>query len=413
MARPKKGGRQSRQKKKSAAVIRLTPEVRLKRNLTTHLTSLGFVRQPDGTLELPGEDKDTVRALHATQRADRLLASNDFLKTAWGKFSHHFADGAEVIPDRIELRLSRIKAGTWESDLFRLACMSWSVPVSAGYGRRLRYLVWDAHNDKLAGVIALGDPVFNLAVRDNLIGWTTADRGLRLVNILDAYVLGAIPPYSHLLGGKAVACLVRSREIYNHFSRKYGSMEGVISGAKKKAHLLAVTTSSSMGRSSIYNRLKIGDVQYFQSIGFTEGWGHFHIPDDLFLDMRRYLRTIRHPYADQNRFGQGPNWRLRSIRAALDAVGYSDAILRHGIKREVFMCQLAENATSILKKGRGRPNLKSLQHAHEISRAAVERWMIPRARTRPDFLHWTREQMLARILGDGRAHQAASFASTG
>jgi hypothetical protein len=42
------------------------------------------------------------------------------------------------------------------------------VPVSNGFGRRLRYLVWDEHNDKLIGLIAIGDPVFNLSVSRQL-----------------------------------------------------------------------------------------------------------------------------------------------------------------------------------------------------------------------------------------------------
>jgi hypothetical protein len=93
--------------------------------------------------------------------------------------------------------------------------------VSNGFGRRLRYLVWDDYNHKLMGIIAIGDPVFNLSVRDNLIGWDVAARGERLVNIMDAYVLGALPPYNALLGGKLVACLLRSRDIYDDFTRAF------------------------------------------------------------------------------------------------------------------------------------------------------------------------------------------------
>jgi hypothetical protein len=78
--------------------------------------------------------------------------------------------------------------------------------------------VWEYGHDRIAGIIALGDPVFNLSVRDTLIGWTVEERSHRLVNLLDAYVLGAVPPYNRLLGGKAVACLVRSRNIFDDFS---------------------------------------------------------------------------------------------------------------------------------------------------------------------------------------------------
>src|SRR3954447_16807107 len=88
--------------------------------------------------------------------------------------------------------------------------------------------------------------------------------------------LGAVPPYNMLLGGKAVACLIRSREVFEDFKRTYGNTVGIISGRRKRAELLAVTTTSSMGRSSVYNRLRLDGQPYMTSIGYTAGWGHFH-----------------------------------------------------------------------------------------------------------------------------------------
>jgi len=312
---------------------------------------------------------------------------------------HHFASGRDIDPAAIRPKLERVYAETWQADLFRLAALTWSVPVSNGFGRRLRYVIWDAHNEKLLGLIAIGDPVFNLSVRDSLIGWDAEDRRERLVNVMDAYVLGALPPYNTLLGGKMVACLVRSRQIYDDFARTYGNTEGIISGKAKKPRLLAVTTSSSMGRSSVYNRLKLGGVRYFQPIGFTRGWGHFHISDDLFLELREYLRSIGHRYADQHRFGQGPNWRLRTTRAAVKALGFRDDLLRHGIQREVFFCSMASNAARILQTGKGRPNIKSLRPAQEVADLALERWILPRARRRSDYRAWRRSDVLE-LLGN-------------
>jgi hypothetical protein len=199
---------------------------------------------------------------------------------------------------------------------------------------------WSGTNTtgKLIGIIAIGDPVFNLSVRDTLIDWDAQARRDRLVNIMDAYVLGALPPYNALLGGKMVACMIRSRDVYDDFAKAYGKTTGIISQQEKNARLLAVTTSSSMGRSSVYNRLKLGGIEYFKPIGYTRGWGHFHIPDSLFADLRDYLREIGHGYADLHCFGQGPNWRMRTTRAALEALGFEDDMLRHGIQREVFIC---------------------------------------------------------------------------
>ena len=366
----------------------------LKRKIRRHLRTLGFHKSNQGTLEVAGGDKDLIRTMHSSQRRDRLFANAGFLARQIPTQLKHFASGREVDPEAIKPELERVIAGTWQAGLFRLASLTWSIPVSNGFGRRLRYLVWDAHNDKLVGLIAIGDPVFNLAVRDKLVGWDAHDRAARLVNIMDAYVLGALPPYNMLLGGKMVACLVRSRDFYNAFAKAYGSTTGIISGKEKKAHLLAVTTSSSMGRSSVYNRLKLDGRPYFESIGYTRGWGHFHIPDSLFVELREYLRTIGHPYADQHQFGQGPNWRLRTTRAALAALGFRNDLLRHGIQREVFFCGLAKNATRLLRTGRGRPDLSSLLSVREIAELAMERWMVPRSQRRPEFRAWTHDDLL-------------------
>ncbi len=379
-----------------AKVIKLqTRKASLKRHFRRHLKELGFHKTDEGMLGIDGEGKDVIRSLHAAQRSERLAKSQELINKYYDSLSNNFANGRDIDPRKISPVLERVSPNTRESRLFRLASLTWSVPVSNGFGRRIRYLVWDEHNDKLIGLIAIGDPVFNLSVRDKLIGWNAQDRGERLVNVMDAYVLGAVAPYNMLLGGKLAACMVRSRDVYEEFIKTYGNTKGVISGKEKKARLLAVMTSSSLGRSSVYNRLKLDGVPYFQSIGYTSGWGHFHIPDKLFLELRKFLREIDHPYADHHRFGQGPNWRLRTTRAALGALGFKDDLLKHGIKREVFCSELATNATDILRTGKGHPNLQTLRTASEVAEMALDRWVIPRASRRPDFSDWTVEDLKA------------------
>ena len=381
-------------------IVRVNPrEANLKRKLRVHLQSLGFTKSEEGALQAPGNGKDAIRSLHRNQREERLLANREFVSLRGEKLMRFFASGKEVDPEKISPVLERVSAGTQQGDLFRLAALSWSVPVSNGFGRRLRYLVWDENNGKLMGLIAIGDPVFNLAVRDKFIGWDTHDRSARLVNLMDAYVLGALPPYNALLGGKLIACLLRSRDLYDDFASAYGDSTGVISQEAKKARLLAITTTSSMVRSSVYIRLKLDGLLYLKCIGYTGGWGHFHIPDWLFSELRDYLRDIDHAYADQHGFGQGPNWRLRTTRAALSALGFKDDLMRHGIQREVFICQLADNAIEIMQTGKGQPDLTSLLSAKDIAEQAVERWMIPRSRRRPEYRDWMPSDLIG-LLGN-------------
>lgn len=381
-------------------IIKINPtEARIKRKLRTHLANLGFARDKNGNLSLPDTSKETVRELHSQQRKDILSAQSTFVGLKFHKLAHYFASGKDVNPRQISVRLERVESETWQGDLFRLASLTWAVPVSSGFGRRLRFLVWDDHNGKLIGIIAIGDPVFNLAVRDRYIGWTGEDRKNRLVHIMDAYVLGALPPYNFLLGGKLVACLVRSLEVYQEFQRQYGNTTGIISKERKSARLLAITTSSSLGRSSVYNRLKLDGINYMETIGFSGGWGHFHVPDDLFNEFRMYLRDEGHDYADLHSYGQGPNWRIRVIRAALSSLGFKGDLLKHGIQREVFISCLADNACKILRSGRGAPSITNLHTVRDISSAACERWLIPRSDRRPEFKEWDAKNIDKLILG--------------
>jgi Domain of unknown function (DUF4338)/Domain of unknown function (DUF1998) len=159
-----------RDKKKGAVAKVFSPEALLKRRIRAHFKKLGFAKADDGSLIRPSTEKNDVRRLHSGQRAERLFSGESFLVRALPRTLPHFADGNEIDPAKIKLRLVRVYSDTREADLFRVATLTWSVPVSPGFGRRLRYLVWDKHHERLVGVIALGDPVYNLSVRDNLIG---------------------------------------------------------------------------------------------------------------------------------------------------------------------------------------------------------------------------------------------------
>lgn len=380
-------------KRAIASIPLFTLESRIKRALRRHLKELGFTKATNGALMPPSEGKATLRSMHSAQRAQRLETEAAFVAEQWPLLQCHFASGAEVVPSAITPELELVEAGTWQSNLFRLASLTWSVPVSQGYGRRMRFLVWDRHNDKLIGLIALGDPVFNLRVRDRYIGWTSDDRKKRLVGMLDAFVLGSLPPYNRLLGGKLVASLIRSIEVRDTFRQRYHTTKGIISQKRKHAELVAVTTTSALGRSSVYNRVRLGSTTYLKPLGYTEGWGHFHIPESVFEEVRVYLRRRRRKYAKGFKFGDGPNWRLRALRLAMGLVGLRPELLRHGIKREVFITELATNACEILNGKRKRPKYDDLLSVADIAKLARERWIIPRAERCPDFRSLTVEQI--------------------
>jgi Domain of unknown function (DUF4338) len=230
----------------------------LKRKLRRHLKMLGYSKNDLGELVPPAVDKPAYRAAHALQRQDRIARYGDLICRRGDELLDYFASGSEVSVSAIAPELERVRQRTWQSDLFRFASLLWQIPVSEGFGRRMRFLVWDKSNDKLIGLLALGDPVFNLRARDQLVGWSATERSKGLVNILDAYVMGAVPPYNQILAGKLIACLLKTSDMVRYFHESYGNTVGVISQQKKRARLAMITTTSALGRSSVYNRLRIG-----------------------------------------------------------------------------------------------------------------------------------------------------------
>lgn len=375
----------------------LTREALLKRKVRRHLKRVGFKRDEHGVLYLPADSKEAIRAAHQLQRTERTTKQKDFLKAKFPKLSQYFANGAEIVPAVVKPRLERVASGTWQADLFKLASLTWSVPVSPGFGRRLRYLVWDDGHERLMGILAIGDPVFNLRSRDEYIGWTGEQRGTQLVHTMDAYVLGAVPPYNLLLGGKVVATLLRTREIYDDFVATYGAREGVISGKVNQARLAAITTTSSMGRSSVYNRVKLDGKYYLKPIGYSSGYGHFHIPDELFQDLRDYLRWKKHRYTDGHEFGKGPNWRMRVTRTALEMIGMRSNLMMHGIKREVFICEMASNTIAFLKGETTELDISGLKSVEEVATLACNRWLVPRAAHESAYRQWSKDDLVALV----------------
>lgn len=348
--------------------------------------------------------KEEIREFHEAQRLARLAGLDGSCADMLSALRGNLASPDEISVEEISPRLIPVHAESLESKVFAAATLTWSIPVSQGFGRRMRFLVRDQSNGKLIGIMGLADPVFNLRPRDAWVGWSAEQRKERLVHVMDAFVLGALPPYNRLLGGKLVALLAASTEVVRHFRRKYGGSEGIISEKRKNPRLVLLTTTSALGRSSIYNRLRIpGSVEYLTDVElervptwFTQGYGHFHVDGDLFSRLQGVLERRGHPYAKGNRFGDGPNWKVRVIRQAIRELGLSSELLRHGIQRQVFVVPLAENTRAFLLGRSKTPRYITLR-VSEIAEFWRRRWGLPRSQRCPSWRNWSHDELLRGI----------------
>ena len=129
----------------------------LKKAVHQHLLGLGFSKNCKGYFVDAELTKQKIRELHSAQRREVLQRNLPFIRSHGTELIDYFATGLQVNPHLIEPQLVEVLPGSLEARLFRLACLLWSIPVSQGFGRRLRFLVRDRQNGCLIGVFAIGD----------------------------------------------------------------------------------------------------------------------------------------------------------------------------------------------------------------------------------------------------------------
>jgi len=345
----------------------------------------GLVRVPHPT------DKKIIRGLHEIAVSHRIEATVLDLRRKESNLLNFIANGSDVCPEKVTPRLELVESDSINELLFRYATLHWSVPVSSGYGRRLRFLVFDNQNDKLMGLFALGDPVYALHDRDTWIGWNSAQKREKLYHAMDAYVLGAVPPYSMLLGGKLIALMALSNEVRRAFREKYFGTKTLINKKRRPPYLALITTTSALGRSSMYNRLRVEGFEYWHSVGFTKGFGEFHFSNGVYGAIRKFVEDHCEPTAKQAAWGSGFRNKREVVRKCLPKLGLSPDLLHHGIEREVFAAPLGYNALRFLRGEVSRPCFYDWP-VRSIAEMCMERWILPRSVRRPEFAVFHRSQ---------------------
>ena len=378
-------------------------EEQLKTLIIESLEKQGFEIR-DNQICLPADlDKAKIRSLHSEAVRHRIEERKKGLVKHEPLLLQRFASGKDVVPDKIYPKLIEVSSGSKDELLFRYASLHWSIPVSSGYGRRLRFLVVDQHTDKVMGLFGLGDPVFSLGHRDQWIGWNYEDRKERLHHVVDAFVLGAVPPYSFLIGGKLIALLATSNEVREAFKGKYEGKKSVIRERKNAGEIAMVTTTSALERSSLYNRLKCAEPNLsaqpdvpmerlekrlvFKRVGHTQGFGEFHFSNGIYGALTEYAKSNATATASHASWGSGFRNRQEVVQKVIAKLGLPKSWLNHGIKREIYVAPLARNTCAFL-----RGDVENLdyydQSVSELFSWFRKRWLLPRSERDLQYKEW-------------------------
>ncbi len=338
-------------------------------------------------------NKDYLRALHHRAKLNEPGVDGDKARKLYAKHFARFRKGDDIDPAKIKPTMHLAEIDNDWGDLFVVTRSLWSMPYNKGYGRRLRFVVFDEYHEAVIGIIGLQSPPADLSCRDSLFEYPE-DGKLDMVNCtMDAFAVGAIPPYSYLLGGKLCAGLIASDQVRQAYWRKYARKKTEMYGAKIKQPLAAVTTTSAFGRSSMYNRLRHEKRVLAEPIGYTLGYGTLHL-EHLYGQVRKYLEMTDE--YNNGGFGTGPKARWQNLVNAMQKLGLNGSWLHHGVKREVFLYKLVEDLETGMAGGKfGAPFTLSCD---DHSQYWLDRWALPRAERFPEWKCGDAHQLITTTL---------------
>ena len=353
----------------------------LRTKVLSRLSELGFRKLPDGRLEPPSESKDVLRNLQRKIVEKNIQAQKDWIQKNLHKYLRYLADGVDIIPEKVSPFLVEVK-DSFQAGLFRLATLTWSVPLALGIGKRIRYLIIDTSNGKLMGIVSLMSPMIDMPARDSFLKLHNCDKTIIVNKMLEANIIGAVPPYNMLLGGKLAALSVVSNEIRDIYVHKYGG------------ELIAITTMSALGRSSIYNRLKYHDIKIAEKIGYSGGHGIFHL-EEFYEDFCQLIEAFgKKPYG---RMQNIPSWRIKNIRRALKLLGLPPTLTHHGIRREVYLFRIIDNLEEYVTKCSDATPIYRNMPFKALADYWKERYMLPRAARTTEWKSFRRDNIISMI----------------
>lgn len=313
-------------------------------------------------------NKETIKQAMSIKRNEIISANKEWIDKNLELARSNLANGFDALDSPIDPCIEVCKTDAQHA-LFKIFRYYWSSPYSDYVGRRIKLLIRDKGlpNKPIIGIAALGSPIIHIPERDEFIGWDMKTRTKNLIYTMDAFVIGALPPYNYLLGGKLISYLLASNEVRKIYHEKYKDKLTIID--KRVANsLIGIFTTSLYGKSSQYNRLKYQNKLLYQEIGHTKGYGTLHLSDETIQEILKYLKFKK---IDVNhRFGDGPSWVMRVIRTAGDLLGFdSDFLLKHSFKRHIYFVPLAKNFREILNDKAKRP-----KYYNYTKKELVEYW---------------------------------------
>lgn len=318
-------------------------------------------------------DKEVIQKAMSIKRNEIIKSNREWINNKLQKAQNNLVNGYNVLASKIK-PVIEVCTTQKQHDLFRIYRYYWSSPYSEYVGRRIKLIIRDAglKNKPVIGIAALGSPIIHIPERDEWIGWNKDVRTENLNYAMDAYVIGALPPYNFLLGGKLISYILASKEIREIYRIKYKDKISLISG-KSRSKLVGLFTTSLYGKSSQYNRLRYNGEDLFKKIGQTKGFGTLHLTNETFSAMQEFLLSKNILIA--NGFGSGPSWTMRVINKTGKMLGFDPKfLLKHSFRRDIYFVSYGRKSVEFLNGNTKQPHYFNYSK-NELVEFWKERWL--------------------------------------
>jgi len=355
----------------------------LRKKVIDTLKEQGFLTNP--YVKPNGYEKNILKKIHRTKRLEQLKTHKEVIMENFLKIKEFSINGKDIEPDKIDLSLIEIKNYKQpESKIFLWwNLVWWSLPYTRPIGRQMRFLLWDNHHDAPFGLIGLQSPPLRSHVRDKYLGLSNTKDHYWINQSMYGQRIGALPPYNELLGGKMIAMSLTSNEIREVYAKKYDNKITLLNKKILPPRLLFITTTSAYGKSSVYERLKYYEEKVSKFIGYTSGYGTFHIPQSLYEELLMYLEIKG---VDTKRgYGTGPSRKLDLIKKAFRSLSIPNFIF-HNVNRGYYIFFNVHNIMDIIHY-----NKKPVWYDRPFKKLEefwLKRWCVPRSERLDNWKHY-------------------------
>lgn len=84
-------------------------------------------------------------------------------------------------------------------------------------------------------------------------------------------------------------------------------------------------------------------------------------------------------------------------RAALEMIGMRSNLMMHGVRREVFICEMASNTIAFLRGEEAELDITDLRSVEEVAALACKRWLVPRASRDTSYSQWSKADLVTLV----------------